>query len=312
MSMTAGGIGIGRALLAAGIAVGGLFGAADAGAQEAEALVRVSHNAPDAPAVDVFVNDQRAIEGLAFGENTDFVPVPTDGIDIQVVPAGGAQADAVIDVQDLALEPGSLNEVAAVGFLSDISAQVYPIDVSEIPADTARVGVIHNSPDAPNVDIAVTGGDVLVADLAFPNSSGYIEVPAGTYDLEVRPAGTEDVALALPGVALEANTIYNAFAIGTLADGTLQAKVLTATPAGAEAGAPADAEAAATPEGIGGGGITQDQGAEAGVGGATAPTMMPTAGVGPLSDSQSAAWALLVGAAAAAGFGLTIARRRAA
>jgi hypothetical protein len=312
---------IGRVALVGGLAFG-LFGStlATVGAQDAEALVRISHNAPDAPAVDVFVNGERALEGLAFGDNTDFVPLPTDGVDIQVVPAGGEQADAVIDVQDLALEPGSLSEVAAVGFLADIAPGVYPIDVSPIAEGNARVGVIHNSPDAPAVDIAVTGGDVLVPGLAFPDSSGYIEVPAGTYDLEVRPAGATDVALALPGVVLDANTVYSVFAIGTLADGTLQAKVLTTTPTGAEAGAPADdaaaaggADDAAAPEGIGGGGRTGggEAGTDAAVGGATAPTAMPAAGVGSLAGGGLAAFGLLGGALAAAGAAFVGLRRRA-
>ena len=38
------------------------------------AMVRVAHLSPDAPAVDVLVNGQRAITGLAFKEVTPFPP----------------------------------------------------------------------------------------------------------------------------------------------------------------------------------------------------------------------------------------------
>jgi hypothetical protein len=72
----------------------------------------------------------------------------------------------------------------------------------------------------------VTGGDVLIPGLEFPNASDELVVPAGSYDLEVRPAGTTDVALALPGVVLEAGMTYDVFAIGTLADGTLTVLVV--------------------------------------------------------------------------------------
>ena len=87
--------------------------------------------------------------------------------------------------------------------------------------------MIHASPDAPAVDIAVTGGDVLVPGLEFPNASGALDVPAGSYDLEVRVAGTMDVALPLPGVALEAGTVYDILAIGQVGDGSLTVLVLT-------------------------------------------------------------------------------------
>src|SRR5690606_34390944 len=99
-------------------------------------------------------------------------------------------------------------------------------DLSELSADTARVRVIHASPDAPAVDVAVTGGDVLISGLAFPSASDALEVPAGVYDLEVRPAGTTDVALALPGVPLDAGMVYDVFAIGQVSDGTLTVLVV--------------------------------------------------------------------------------------
>ena len=72
----------------------------------------------------------------------------------------------------------------------------------------------------------MAGGDVLIANLAFPDASDALEVPAGTYDLEVRPAGTEDVALELPGVTLEAGMTYDVFAIGLVEDGSLNVLVV--------------------------------------------------------------------------------------
>ncbi len=90
----------------------------------------------------------------------------------------------------------------------------------------ARIRVLHTAPDAPAVDIAVTGGDVLVENLEFPNASDFLLVPAGAYDLEVRPTGTTDVALALPGVELEAGMVYDVFAIGLLSDETLNVLVV--------------------------------------------------------------------------------------
>ena len=74
--------------------------------------------------------------------------------------------------------------------------------------------------------LAVTGGDVLISGLSFPGASDALEVPAGAYDLEVRPAGTTDVALALPGVQLEGGMVYDIFAIGQLSDGTLTVLVV--------------------------------------------------------------------------------------
>lgn len=195
------------------------------------ATVRVVHASPDAPAVDVLVNGERAITNLAFGSATPFVALPAGEYDLQVVPAGGEAADAVIDAPGVALEGGQAYQVAAVGLLADIAPQITTVDLSPVADDEARIRVVHASPDAPAVDIAVTGGDVLFGGLEFPNAGDYAAVPAGSYDLEVRPAGETDVVLPLPGVELEAGTVYDVFAIGQVGDGTLNVLVLTA-PAG--------------------------------------------------------------------------------
>lgn len=84
----------------------------------------------------------------------------------------------------------------------------------------AHVRFLHASPDAPAVDIAVKNGPVLFKNVAFKGVGEYLSVGAGTYDLEVRLAGTKTVALSVPGVRLDNQTVYTIFAMG-LAAGTL-------------------------------------------------------------------------------------------
>ncbi len=198
------------------------------------ALVRVAHLSPDAPAVDVLVNGQRAITGLAFGEVTPYIPLPASRIQVQVVPAG--QDGPVVIQAELDLRAGAYYTVAATGFLANIRPQVYQdLLAGFFPrADQARIRVVHASPDAPAVDVAVKGGSVLFAGLPFPRASQYLVVPAGRYDLEVRAAGTTTVALELPGVVLEPGRTYTVFAVGSLQAGTL--RVVAVVDAAAQGG----------------------------------------------------------------------------
>ena len=196
-----------------------------------DAMVRVVHASPDAPDVDVLVDGERAVEGLPFGEATDFLALPAGDYQVQVVPAGAEAEDAVIDA-DLTLEGGVAYQVAAVGLVAEIEAAVFEVDMEPVADEMARVRVIHASPDAGAVDVAVTGGPVLFEGAEFPNATDYAEVDATTYDLEVRAAGTEDVALEVPGVELEAGMVYDIFAIGLAEDGSLTVLPLTASPDG--------------------------------------------------------------------------------
>lgn len=201
---------------------------------EGDSCINVVHASPDAPAVDVYLNGEMALGGLEFGAISGWVAVPAGEHHVQVTPAGEEASAAVIDAM-VTVEAGAAYHIAATGLVAEIAPQIYQVNLGMLADDTARVRVIHTSPDAPAVDIAVAGGDVLIPGLEFPNASDALDVPAGSYDLEVRPAGTTDVALDLPGLALDATMVYDVFAIGQLSDGSLTVLVVPSTTTGAMA-----------------------------------------------------------------------------
>lgn len=183
------------------------------------ARVRVVHLSPDAPAVDVLVDGAAAFTGIPFGDVTGYAELPAGTYDVKVEPAGAGGAGPFVIDADLTLSANTDYTVIA----TDVLAQIFPtvlVDDNAAPAaGQARVRFFHGAPDAPAVDVAVTGGPVLFGNVEFGDSGGYVEVPAGTYDLEVRVAGTTAVALTLPGVTLEAGNVYTAYAAGLLGDG---------------------------------------------------------------------------------------------
>jgi LPXTG-motif cell wall-anchored protein len=189
-----------------------------------EARVRVVHASPDAPAVDVWVNGSVAFANAPFQGITDYAQLEPGSYSVQVTPTGATEP-IVIDA-NLDLATTTDYTVVAVGTLENIEPLVLIDNNSAPAAGKAHVRFVHASPDAPAVDIAVTGGPVLFSDVAFKGTGDYLPVDAGTYDLEARLAGTDTVALSVPGVALEEGTVYTIFAMG-LAGGE---PALTAVP----------------------------------------------------------------------------------
>jgi hypothetical protein len=87
---------------------------------------------------------------------------------------------------------------------------------SAAAADAAWVRVVHASPDAPNVDVWVDGDRVLT-DVPFTAVSDYLELAAGTYNVQVTATG--DTAPVIDAdLTLEAGTAYTVAATGLLAD----------------------------------------------------------------------------------------------
>jgi hypothetical protein len=184
------------------------------------AKVRVGHFSPDAPAVDVYANGDAILTEVPFGVLSEYLEVPAGTYGIAVVPAGADPAEgAVIGPVDLEFAAGTMTTVAATNVLESIEAQVLADEPN--PQDgVAQVRVVHYSADAPAVDIAVDGADVVAENLAYPNAAGYLDLPEGEYDLEIRPTGTTDVAFDIDPLPLAGGTSYTVFAIGSLADGT--------------------------------------------------------------------------------------------
>lgn len=177
----------------------------------AQARVRVVHASPDAPAVDVLVNDGKAFSNAPFKGITDYASLDTGTYNIKVVPAGATEP--VVIEADLTLEAKDYT-VVAVGKLENIEPLVLVDNNSAPAAGKAHVRFVHASPDAPAVDIAVKDGPVLFSNIAFKEVGAYLPVDAGAYDLEVRLAGTDTVALDVPGLSLKEGTVYTVFAMG--------------------------------------------------------------------------------------------------
>jgi LPXTG-motif cell wall-anchored protein len=189
------------------------------------ARVRVVHASPDAPAVDVWVNDSVAFSNAPFKGITDYAELAPDAYRVRVSPTGATEPIVIDATLDLVAETDYT--VVALGQLADIEPLVLVDNNSAPAAGKAHVRFVHASPDAPAVDIAVAnGGPVLFSNVSFKNIGDYLPVDAGTYDLEVRVAGTETVALSVPGVMLGEGNVYTIFAMG-LAGGE---PALTAVP----------------------------------------------------------------------------------
>ena len=191
-------------------------------AQEEDAHIRVAHFSPDTPAVDIYVDGEVAIAGLAFPEITDFVSLPAGGYEIAVAPADTSIEDAAIGPAELIFDAGSWTTIAAIGSLE--TGTLAPAVLAEDLSDTdgpARVNVFHAIEGAPAVDVLADGG-VLIRRLGYPGTLGNndgafdLEVEAGSYDLSVTVTGDASAeVLSAEGFALEENTVYFIAAVGT-------------------------------------------------------------------------------------------------
>jgi hypothetical protein len=188
-----------------------------------EANVRVAHLSPDAPAVDVFVNGEAALEGVSFGDISGYLPVPAGEYRLQVAPAGAGADAAVIDAT-VALDAGSWTTVAAANNVANIEPLVFA-DAPPVPvAGAVLLRAYHASADAPRrVDIAPDGvgrNKAVVKKLRFGRNTDFLQLDGGEIDLDIRRPQRKQVLVDIPALDLEAGKVYSAFA-ATQPDGTV-------------------------------------------------------------------------------------------
>jgi hypothetical protein len=90
-------------------------------------------------------------------------------------------------------------------------------------SEVAEIRVVHAAADAPSVDVYVAGSaEPAIAQLAYGSSSGYLDVPAGAYQFEIRAAGSDPGSVPVyttDTLELEVGSRTTAVAAGLL-DGT--------------------------------------------------------------------------------------------
>lgn len=190
--------------------------------------VRVVHVAPFAPAINatrvsLALNGQALPGQLAYLEDTGYLPLPAAGAYLVEVLAGGTPAIS----ETIAFGAGMSYTVAAIGDGTNqpLELLVLSDDRSEPASGEAKLRIVHAAPfaadiDDTRVDVCTQDGD-LVAGLAgvpYGVDTGFLGLPAGSYDLVVKAAASEpctgEAIIDLPPLTVPAGALATVFAVG--------------------------------------------------------------------------------------------------
>lgn len=182
--------------------------------------VLVTHASPDAPGVDILVDNAVAASNLTFPNSVGYATLNSGTRNIKVN-VTGTSTTALEANLNLAADKNY--SVFAVNSVSAIEAIVLEDNLTAPASGKAHVRFMHLSPDAPAVDITLTNGTVVFGNYVFKQASAFTPLDAGTYNLQVRLAGTSTVVLELSNIVVTAGKIYTVFAKGLVAGTGTQA-----------------------------------------------------------------------------------------
>ena len=186
-----------RRRLVAGLAVTLLFpviGPAHAGVAQTNSRIRLAHFSPDAPGMDVYLvgfdgEEQRVLNGLGFGEVSDYTPLAAGNYTFLLRRAGSPPDSDPWVTAAANLDEGGAYTFAAMGPRSEVKQVLVTDDLAPPPAGQAKVRLIQASSSAGEVDVYDSDGWVLAEAAAFGSTTGYAAIPAGPRSIEVEAVG---------------------------------------------------------------------------------------------------------------------------
>ena len=179
---------------------------------EEASYIRIFHASPNAPAVDIYINDRLTVRNLGYRQFTEYLKVKPGNYNIKVYPAGEV-AIPVIN-SDLLIENNKILTAAAIGPLGNIGLEVVEDIQMPIPEGKVMLRIAHFSPDAPAVNATLNNSNVAFNNVSFREVTDYTSLNPGLYTLQVTVAGTDDVVLIVPNINLKANRFYTIYIIG--------------------------------------------------------------------------------------------------
>ncbi len=191
--------------------------------------VQVVHAASGVPAVDLYVTEPGAdlasatpLMNLAYKASTDVLNIPAGEYQVRL-----AVGDSVaFDSGTVSLAANSNLTIAAIGIgdsnsTSPVKLLVLDGSGSSIIEDMgsqAEVRVGHLVDGAPVVDVNVNGAAFApLADLAFKEIRGYLDLAAGAYDIDVYVDGTTtNPIIDVDGLMVAGGMDYSVYAVGVV------------------------------------------------------------------------------------------------
>ncbi len=173
--------------------------------------IRVLHASPDAPGVDIYVNENLIARDLIYKEFSPYIPIVGGLYNVKVYPTG-TKTKPVIDT-NVNIPPSSIFTVAATGKLADIGLTLVPEPpIKRMPNETF-LRFVHLSPEAPNVDIT-SNNTKLFSDIEYKEIAPYIPIKPGKYELQIITVGTNNIILTVPNMNLKPGKIYTVYLVG--------------------------------------------------------------------------------------------------
>ncbi|MEO6168245.1 MAG: DUF4397 domain-containing protein [Chitinophagales bacterium] len=188
--------------------------------KEITARVMLVHAAPGTPDADFYLQGDLKQGPIEYGSNSAYqeVTIEEEGQFTSEIKDGNADT-IMLSLFNPAWLDGEEYSIVMYGEPSKLDKAIFADDFITPVAGSATVRFIHLSPNAPALDVLANGVEVVTnkeyyGSNIFNGATGFQDVEAGIYDIELRVNGTNIIALSVPNVNFADGKAYTIYAKG--------------------------------------------------------------------------------------------------
>lgn len=177
--------------------------------------IRILNVYPCYPAVDVFVNGNLIANNLAYKQFAGYFTVAPCTYHIKVISSGNKK-ECLIAEACIQSCPKSAMTIAVVGGCAGVLgiAEEYNPCRRMRNRCKAYVRFVNLSANSPSLDVAITGGVRLFENVPYTAHTRYVPIDPGTYEMQLKPAGSNQQGIATQPIELMQCTAATVYAVG--------------------------------------------------------------------------------------------------
>jgi hypothetical protein len=185
--------------------------------QRKNALVRVINSVPGSMSLDIFADDQKLFESLAFKDVTPYKELAEDQHSFRIRRAGQDTTQPIAENEKDLIGGKHYTIVVMPGTNDKTTVDIVNDNLTDPPAESALVRVMHASPDAGELDIVdKQANKKLFSGLHFEKGTSYMNVDPRSTMLELRQEDQDKPIVTLPNANFEKGKFYTIVVTGYL------------------------------------------------------------------------------------------------
>lgn len=178
----------------------------DSGNSTGHGRIMFVHASPDAPALDLFVDNNALSENVGFLSHSTYMDVSDGYRNLKIRTANAGELKVNVD---FSLRNEVSYSLFAANSVNSLEAVIVTDDLETPPAGKCRVRFVHLSPNSPTINVATSAGSSIVTGVPFEAVTPFVVLDAQSYDLRVRDAATNtNTLLSLNGMVMTGGKIY--------------------------------------------------------------------------------------------------------